>query len=75
MAMGQSCLFLTGLSEIHTMEIGSSDSTLFFDDFDSLTNVTALYQDKKRLYIKSIIRSSSSSFISFSGKKNVVVAP
>ncbi|MDE7018989.1 MAG: hypothetical protein K2P65_15715 [Lachnospiraceae bacterium] len=47
MAMGQSCLFLTGLNEIHTMEIGSSDSTLFFDDFDSLTNVTALYQDKK----------------------------
>lgn len=47
MAMGQNCLFLTGWNEIHTMEIGSSDSTLFFDDFDTMTDVTALYQDKK----------------------------
>ena len=47
MAMGQNCLFLTGWNAIHTMEIGSSDSELFFDDFDVKTDVTALYQDKK----------------------------
>ncbi len=47
MAMGQNCIFLTGWNAIHTMEIGSSDSKLFFDDFDTKTDVTALYQDKK----------------------------
>ncbi len=47
MAMGQNCIFLTGWNAIHTMEIGSSDSKLFFDDFDRKTDVTALYQDKK----------------------------
>lgn len=47
MAMGQNCLFLTGWNAIHTMEIGGSDSKLFFDDFDTKTNVSVLYQDKK----------------------------
>lgn len=46
MAAGQNCIFLTGWNAIHKMEIGSSDSTLFFDNFDSKTRVTALYQDK-----------------------------
>lgn len=46
-AAGTDCLFLTGASEIHKMEIGSSDSKLFFDDFDTRTVVTALYQDHK----------------------------
>lgn len=46
MAAGQNCIFLTGWNAIHKMEIGSSDSTLFFDDFDTKTRVTALYQDK-----------------------------
>lgn len=47
MAMGQNCIFLTGWDAIHTMKIGSSDSKLFFDDFDVKTDITALYQDKK----------------------------
>lgn len=47
MAMGKNCIFLTGWNAIHTMEIGSSDSKLFFDDFDTKTDVTALYQDNK----------------------------
>lgn len=46
MAAGLNCIFLTGWNAIHKMEIGSSDSTLFFDDFDSKTRITALYQDK-----------------------------
>ncbi len=46
MAAGQNCIFLTGWNAIHKMEIGSSDSTLFFDDFDSETRITTLYQDK-----------------------------
>ncbi len=46
-AAGQNCIFLMGWSAIHKMEIGSSDSELFFDDFDGETDITALYQDKK----------------------------
>lgn len=46
MAAGQNCIFLTGESAIHKMEIGSSDSTLFFNDFDTKTYINALYQDK-----------------------------
>ncbi|MCM1264164.1 MAG: hypothetical protein NC313_15745 [Butyrivibrio sp.] len=46
MAAGQDCIFLAGNSVIHKMEIGSSDSTLFFDDFGVKTYVNALYQDK-----------------------------
>lgn len=52
MAAGQNCIFLTGWNAIHKMEIGSSDSTLFFDDFDSKTRITTLYQDKSgNIYI------------------------
>lgn len=46
-AAGQNCIFLMGWNAIHKMEIGSSDSELFFDDFDVETDITALYQDKK----------------------------
>ncbi|MCM1252554.1 MAG: hypothetical protein NC321_07015 [Clostridium sp.] len=47
MAMGQNCIFLTGWNAVHTMEIGSGDSRLFFDNFDVKSDVSALYQDKK----------------------------
>lgn len=46
MAAGQDCIFLAGISSIHKMKIGSSDSTLFFDDFDTKTYINTLYQDK-----------------------------
>jgi len=46
-AAGRNCIFLMGWSAIHKMEIGSSDSELFFDDFEVETDITALYQDKK----------------------------
>lgn len=45
-AAGQNCIFLTGWNAVHRMEIGSSDSTLFYDDFDKRTRITALCQDK-----------------------------
>lgn len=44
MAAGRDCLFLTGWNEIHKMEIGGSDSVLFFDEFDTRTRISALYQ-------------------------------
>lgn len=44
MAAGRDCLFLTGWNEIHKMEIGGSDSVLFFDKFDTQTRISALYQ-------------------------------
>lgn len=47
MAAGQNCIFLTGWNAVHKMEIGSGGSELFFDDFDTETDVSALYQDKK----------------------------
>lgn len=47
MAAGQNCIFLMGWNAIHVMEIGSSESSLFFDDFDVKTDITSLYQDKK----------------------------
>ncbi|MBD5444197.1 MAG: hypothetical protein HDR29_01460 [Lachnospiraceae bacterium] len=43
---GRKCIFLMGWNAIHTMEIGSSDSKLFFDDFDVKSDVSALYQAK-----------------------------
>lgn len=46
-AAGQNCIYLLGKSCIHKMEIGSSDSELFFDDFENDTYVNALYEDKK----------------------------
>lgn len=45
-AAGQDCIFLTGWNAVHKMEIGSSESTLFYDDFERKTKVTALCQDK-----------------------------
>lgn len=47
MAAGQNCIFLTGWNAVHKMEIGGSDSELFFDEFDTETDVSAIYQDKK----------------------------
>lgn len=47
MAAGQNCIFLTGWNAVHRMEIGSGSSSLFFDDFDTETDVSALYQNKK----------------------------
>ncbi len=46
MFAGQDCIFLTGRNTVHTMEIGGSDSTLFFDDFDTETYISALCQNK-----------------------------
>lgn len=45
-AAGQDCIFLTGWNAVHKMEIGSSESALFYDDFERKTKVTALCQDK-----------------------------
>lgn len=60
MAMGKNCIFLTGWNTIHTMEIGSSESKLFFDDFDTKTEVTSLYQDNKGdIYIALIEQTDS----------------
>lgn len=47
MAAGNDCIFLTGWNAVHKMEIGSSGSELFFDDFEVETDVSVLYQDKK----------------------------
>lgn len=43
---GQNCIFLTGWNAVHKMEIGDSDSVLFYDDFDKKTRITALCQDE-----------------------------
>lgn len=45
-AAGQNCIFLTGWNAVHKMEIGNSNSTLFYNDFDKKTRITALCQDK-----------------------------
>ena len=51
-ASGQNCIYLAGESCIHRMEIGSSDSKLFFDGFEKETYVNAMYEDKKgNLYL------------------------
>lgn len=44
-AAGRSELFLAGYNCIHRMEIGSSDSELFFDDFGMETRVLAMCQN------------------------------
>lgn len=44
-AAGRRELFLAGYNTVHRMEIGSSDSQLFFDDFDAETRVLAMCQD------------------------------
>ena len=46
MAAGNDCIFLAGSNTVHRMEIGSSESTVFFDDFDKKTTVSAMCQDK-----------------------------
>lgn len=51
-AAGQDCIYLTGKNSIHRMEIGSSDSERYFDDFENDTYVNAMYEDKKgNLYL------------------------
>lgn len=51
-AAGQDCIYLTGKNSIHRMEIGSSDSERYFDDFKNDTYVNAMYEDKKgNLYL------------------------
>ena len=51
-AAGQECIFLAGKNCIHKMEIGSSDSELFFDDFETDTYVNTMFEDKKgNLYL------------------------
>lgn len=44
-AAGRNELFLAGYNSVHRMEIGSSDSEVFFDDFDEETRVLAMCQD------------------------------
>lgn len=44
-AAGRNELFLAGYNTVHRMEIGSSDSELFFDDFDVETRILAMCQD------------------------------
>lgn len=51
-AAGQDCIFLTGKNCIHKMEIGGSDSELFFEDFETDTYVNTMFEDKKgNLYL------------------------
>lgn len=62
-AGGRDCIFLTGWNAIHKMAIGSSSSTLFFDDFDRRTRVTSLCQsDKGDIYLALMQMSDSGSF-------------
>lgn len=44
-AAGQDGLFLAGWNTVHKMEIGSSDSELFFHDFDKNTRILSMCQD------------------------------
>lgn len=44
-AAGRNELFLAGYNTVHRMEIGSSDSEVFFDDFGVETRVLAMCQD------------------------------
>ncbi len=44
-AAGRNEIFLAGWNAVHKMEIGSSDSELFFDDFDKTTRILAMCQD------------------------------
>lgn len=45
-AAGRDELFLAGYNSVHRMAIGSSDSEVFFDDFDEETRVLAMCQDR-----------------------------
>lgn len=44
-AAGKEGLFLAGWNSVHKMEIGSSDSELFFDDFGTDTRILSMCQD------------------------------
>lgn len=67
-AAGQNCIFLTGESSIHKMEIGSGDSELFFDDFETGTYVNAMYEDKKgNLYLGLNVRMDENDDSAYSG--------
>ncbi|MBD5484346.1 MAG: hypothetical protein HDR18_02285 [Lachnospiraceae bacterium] len=44
-AAGRNELFLAGYNTVHRMEIGSSDSEFFFDDFGVETRILAMCQD------------------------------
>lgn len=67
-AAGQNCIFLAGKSCIHRMEIGSSDSELFFDGFETDTAVTAMYEDKKgNLYLALLERMDENDDSAYSG--------
>lgn len=46
-AAGRNELFLAGYNAVHRMALGSSDSTLFFDDFGAETRILAMCQDKE----------------------------
>ncbi len=47
-AAGQNCIFLADGNTVHTMEIGSSDSTPFFQAFgDKETRILSICQDKE----------------------------
>ncbi|MCH5257922.1 MAG: hypothetical protein J1D87_11560 [Lachnospiraceae bacterium] len=63
MAAGNDCIFLMGWNAIHKMEIGSSDSELFFDDFDGKSTVTSLYQAKNGdIYITLVEKAQSDEY-------------
>ena len=63
MAAGQNCIFLMGWNAIHKMEIGSSDSELFFDDFERKSAVTTLYQEKNGdIYISVLEQADSDEY-------------
>ncbi|MCH5249037.1 MAG: hypothetical protein J1E98_03870 [Lachnospiraceae bacterium] len=63
MAAGNDCIFLMGWNAIHKMEIGSSDSKLFFDDFDRKSTVTSLYQAKNGdIYITLVEKAQSDEY-------------
>ncbi len=52
MAAGRNCIYLTGKNSIHKMEISSSDSELFFNDFENDTYISDMYEDKEgNLYL------------------------
>lgn len=46
-AAGRDCIFLAGKNCVHRMEIGSSDSELFFDDFETDTYVNTMCEDEE----------------------------
>lgn len=45
-AAGRNELFLAGYNRVDRMEIGSSDSEIFFDDFEEETRILAMCQDQ-----------------------------